>query len=106
MPITSLIVASSEGSADMLYATRFFAPDAFIFLEARGKRSVVLSDLEIDRGRRDAGVDEVIAVSDIKSRIKGKKEPSQEEILIRFLREKRVRRARVPYDFPLGIAAA
>ena len=102
----SLIVADSERSADMLYATRFFAPDAFIFLEARGVRSVVLSDLEIDRGRRDARVDEVIAVSDIKSRIKGRKEPGPEEILVQFLREKRIRRARVPYDFPAGMAMA
>ncbi len=104
----SLIVADSERSADMLYATRFFAPDAFIFLEAGGRRSVVLSDLEIDRGRRDARVDEVIAYSDVKGRIKpkGKSEPGAEEVLVQFLREKKVRRARVPYDFPAGLAAA
>ena len=54
----------------MLYATRFFAPDAFIFLEVGGKRSVVLSDLEIDRGRRDAEVDEVLAFSEVKARIR------------------------------------
>ena len=66
----------------MLYATRFFAPDEFIFMEAGGKRSVVLSDLEIDRGRRDARVDEVIASSEIKGRmkLKAKGEPSFEEI--------------------------
>jgi Xaa-Pro aminopeptidase len=101
-----LIVADSERSADILYATRFFAPDAFIFLEAGGRRSVVLSDLEIDRGRRDARVDEVIASSDIKSRIKAKGEPGPEQILIQFLREKKARRVRVPYDFPAGLAAA
>jgi Xaa-Pro aminopeptidase len=106
--LPSLIVAESERSADMLYATRFFAPDAFIFLEARGRRTVVLSDLEIDRGRRDAKVDEVIALSDVKGRIrpKPKMEPGFEEVLAQFLREKKVRRARVPYDFPAGIAAA
>ncbi|MBA3543187.1 MAG: aminopeptidase P family protein, partial [Chthoniobacterales bacterium] len=43
---TRLIVAASENDADMLYATRFFAPDAFIFLEQNGKRTLVLSDLE------------------------------------------------------------
>ena len=42
---TRLIVAASEHDPDMLYATRFFAPDAFIFLEERGKRTLVLSDL-------------------------------------------------------------
>ena len=30
--VTRLIVAASENDPDMLYATRFFAPDAFIFL--------------------------------------------------------------------------
>ncbi len=103
----SLIVADSERSADMLYATRFFAPDPFIFLDADGRRSVVLSDLEVDRGRRDARVDEVIAFSDVKSRIKsrGKTEPDFEQVLVQFLREKKIRRARVPYDFPAGVAA-
>ena len=106
MPL--LIVADSERSADMLYATRFFAPDPFVFLEAGGSRSVLLSDLEIDRGRRDARVDEVIPFSDVKSRVKstGKHEPSFEQVLIQFLREKKVRRARVPFDFSAGIAAA
>ena len=116
--IPSLIVADSERSADMLYATRFFAPDAFIFLETRGRRFAVLSDLEIDRGRRDAQVDEVIAFSDLRARIEPKSspkscskatpkpEPTFEQILIQFLREKRIKKARVPYDFPAGIAAA
>ena len=92
----------------MLYATGFFAPDAFIFLDAGGRRSVVLSDLEIDRGRRDARVDEVIAQSEVRSRIKskGKGEPAFEQILIQFLREKKIRRVRVPYDFSAGIAVA
>ena len=107
-PLPSLIVADSERSADMLYATRFFAPDAFIFLEAGGRRSVVLSDLEVDRGRRDADVDEVIAFSDIKTRVKtsGRAEPTFEQVLTQFLREKKIRRARVPYDFSAGIASA
>ncbi|HEX4086207.1 MAG TPA: Xaa-Pro peptidase family protein [Chthoniobacteraceae bacterium] len=102
--MNSLIVADSERSADMLYATGFFAPDPYIFLEAGGKKSIVLNDLEIDRGRRTALVDEVVASSDIRQRIKGKGEPAPAEILIQFLREKRVRKARVPYDFPAGLA--
>ena len=47
---TRLIVAASDHDPDMLYATRFFVPDPFIFLEQNGKRTIVLSDLEIDRG--------------------------------------------------------
>jgi Xaa-Pro aminopeptidase len=104
----SLIVASSEHSADMLYATLFFAPDAFIFLEAAGRRSIVLSDLEIDRGRKEAKVDEVIEYSAVKDRVKtpAKGEATFEEVLVQFLRDRKVKRARVPYDFPAGLAAA
>jgi Xaa-Pro aminopeptidase len=103
-----LIVADSERSADMLYATRFFVPDPFIFLEVGGKSSLVLSDLEIDRGRRDAKADEVIPFSEVKGRIKPmpKSEPLFEDVLIQFLREKKVRRARVPFDFPIGLATS
>ena len=54
--MSKLIYAASPRSADMLYATGFHAPDAFLFLEHRGKKSIVLNDLEIDRGRREAEV--------------------------------------------------
>ena len=48
-PKTRLIVADSERDADMLYATRMFVADPFIFIEQNGKRTILLSDLEIDR---------------------------------------------------------
>ena len=60
---TRLMVAASEHDPDMLYATRFFAPDAFIFLEEKGKRTLVLSDLEIDRARKQARADEFVSFS-------------------------------------------
>ena len=50
--IPKLIVAGSEQDPDMLYATKFWAPDPFIFLQRNGKRTLVLSDLEIDRARK------------------------------------------------------
>lgn len=101
-----LIVADSESSPDMLYATRFFAPDAFIFLEKNGRRSLVLNDLEIDRGRRTAQAGEVIAYSEIAARIPAKKNsaPKFADVLARFLKEKKVCAALVPSAFPLGLA--
>ena len=100
-----LIVADSEHSPDMLYAARFFAPDAFIFLEKNGRRSIVLNDLEIDRGRKTATVDEVVAYSEIAARVSSKKKPARfGEVAARFLKMKKVRRALVPSSFPLGLA--
>ena len=70
---TRLIVAASEHDPDMLYATRFFAPDAFIFLEERGKRTLVLSDLEIDRARKQADADEFVSYSALEREVQGKR---------------------------------
>lgn len=105
-PLSRLIVADSERSPDMLYATRFFAPDAFIFLEQEGRRTIVLNDLEIDRGRKSATVDEVVPYSDIASRFPDSKinPPRFHEVLARFLRQRKVRIALVPSPFPLGLA--
>ncbi len=103
---TRLIVASSEHDADMLYATRFFVPDPFIFLEQNGKRTLVLSDLEIDRGRKQAEADEVLPYSKFEKEVQGtsKKAPAYEKVLAHFLATKKVRSAVVPANFPLGYA--
>jgi Xaa-Pro aminopeptidase len=101
-----LIVAASENDADMLYATRFFAPDAFIFLEQNGKRTLVLSDLEIDRGRKQAEADEFLPYSTFEKEVQGKssKAPAYEKVLAHFLTKRKVRSAIVPANFPLGYA--
>ncbi|MGB8342935.1 MAG: Xaa-Pro peptidase family protein [Chthoniobacterales bacterium] len=103
---TRLIVAAPENDADMLYATRFFAPDAFIFLQQNGKRTVVLSDLEIDRGRKQAQADEFLPYSAFEKEVQGKskKAPPYEKVLAHFLRKRKVRSAIVPANFPLGFA--
>src|SRR2546423_13729280 len=90
---TRLIVAASEHDPDMLYATRFFAPDAFIFLEERGKRTLVLSDLEIDRARKQAQADEFVSYSALEREGQGtqRKAPAYEKVLSHFLRKRRVR---------------
>ncbi len=73
MKRAKLIIAASESNADILYATRFRAPDAFVLLEVEGRKTLLLSDLEIDRGRRDAQVDEVLSYSALEKEIQGKK---------------------------------
>ena len=83
-----LIFASSEESADMLYATKFSVPDAFLFLLQNGKKTILLTDLEIDRGRKQAKVDEVIALSSIERALEKrlKSKPPIEKTIANFLR--------------------
>lgn len=101
-PPARLIVAVSETDPDLLYATRFFAPDAFVYLQKAGRRIIMLNDLEINRGRAQAQVDEVIAWSDVAKR--AGKSPTFAAVVGQFLKEQRVRKALVPSAFPLGLA--
>ena len=101
-----LIVAASETDPDMLYATKFWAPDPFIFLQRNGKRTLVLSDLEIDRGRKQADADEFIMFSELERQVQGqsKKAPPYEKVLAHFLKKRGVRSAMVPANFSLRFA--
>jgi Xaa-Pro aminopeptidase len=103
---TRLIVAASDHDPDMLYATKFFVPDPFIFLEQSGKRTIVLSDLEIDRARKQAKADEIVSFSQVEREVQGtqKKAPAFEKVMSHFLRKRGVRFAAVPANFPLGYA--
>ena len=103
---TRLMVAASEHDADMLYATKFWAPDPFIFLQRNGKRTLVLSDLEIDRARKQADADEFVSFNKLEREVQGKatKAPSYEKVLSYFLRKRGVRSTVVPASFPLGYA--
>jgi Xaa-Pro aminopeptidase len=101
-----VIVAASEHDANMLYATGMFVPDPFIYCEARGRSHIVLSDLEIDRGRRVAKVDKVHSYSQYVAKLKraGLKTPRLADVLAWALREHGIRSAEVPSNFPLGLA--
>ena len=104
--LARLIVPPSDTDPDMLYATRVFIGDPFIFLEQNGKRTLVLSDLEIDRAKRTARADEFVMLSELEREIQGnaKTAPPYEKVLAHFLNKRGVKRAMVPATFPLGYA--
>src|SRR5438477_4708039 len=101
-----LIVAPSDTDADMLYATRIFIGDPFIFLQQNGKRTLVLSDLEIDRAKKNAKADEFVMFNQLERELQGKakKAPAYEKVLAHFLTKRGIKRALVPANFPLGFA--
>ena len=103
---TKLIVASSDIDADMLYATKFWAGDPFIFLQQNGKRTIVLTDLEMGRGKRTAKVDEFVSFNQLEREVQGssKQLPSFEKVMAHFLRKRGVKSATVPANFALGYA--
>ena len=101
-----LIYAAPETDADMLYATRFFAPDPFLFVQARGQRLVVMSDLEMDRARKQARVDRVLSWTRLAAEVKrGGATPTVAAVAAHLLRGLRLRSVEVPRAFPVGLAA-
>lgn len=101
-----LIIADPERDADLLYVTRFMVPDPIIYLEEGRRRTILLSDLEIDRGRREAEVDEVLSLSEVqKAHEKGLgKNPSLAATAAAWLSSRKIKKVVVPDSFPTGIA--
>jgi Xaa-Pro aminopeptidase len=105
-PETLLMVADSEHSADMLYATGLFVPDPFIYLQSHGRPLLVMNDLEIDRARKQAKHCRVVALSDYQKKLQrdGVKSPSFAHVIREILREEKIGRVTVPGHFSLGLA--
>ncbi len=101
-----LIVSASESDANMLYATSFFAPDPFIFFQHRGRKFVVMSDLEIDRAKKQAEADHVLSLSLYQARLRklGNAGPTTADILEAICRERTIRSLIVPANFPALLA--
>jgi Xaa-Pro aminopeptidase len=83
---TLLLVADSDHDANMLYAVGgMFVPDPFIYFHRRGRSFVVMSDLEIDRARKQASHCRVLSLSAYQSRLRreGVKYPGVDQVLPR-----------------------
>ena len=101
-----LIIADSETNADLFYATRFLAPDPFVFLQTDAEKVLLMSDLELDRARSQAEVDTVASLSRYQemARKSSVGEPTQLDALRQLLQERGIRSLLVPRSFPLSAA--
>ncbi len=101
-----LIIDSSEGNSDLYYKTRFFVPDPVIFIDHGGISTLVLNDLEYERGKKEAKVDEVIAYSECAEELRKKniRKIGYLDIADLVLKQKRIRSLTVQKQFPLHYA--
>jgi len=101
-----LIVASSNNDANMLWATRMFVPDPFVFIMKRGRKYVIMSDLEVDRARDQASVHTVLELNTYVARVqaRGIHFPSTAEILEEVFQDLKIGSVRVPEKFPVSLA--
>jgi len=96
-----LMIAASETDSNLYYATRFPAPDPFIFLRIKGETILLMSDLELDRARATATVETVLSYSELEERVKrqGVSAPTSIAVIDVLLRERGVSRLLVPDNF-------
>ena len=105
-PCATVFIAASETDSNLYYATKFIAPDPFIYLEIKGERILVMSDLEMDRAKSQASVDRVLSYSEIERRVKsqGIAEPGSVDIVHVVLRDAGITQLLVPSNFPFSHA--
>jgi Xaa-Pro aminopeptidase len=103
-----LIVAASERDANLYYATRFLAPDSFVFLQTTTQKILLMSDLEIDRAKQQATVDLVLSYSDFDKKLtdQGTAEPKAADVIKAVLDEFGVTNLIVPTNFGIDLADA
>lgn len=98
---TFLIIDTSERNADLFYRTGFFVPDPVIYLEHKGEKILVLSDLEIDRGKEEASVDTVLSLTEFQKKLLSKKRKrlGLTDVADLLLSERKIKRVTVPGSF-------
>ncbi len=100
-----LMIAASEQDSNLYYATRFIAPDPFVYTEIRGKKIMIMSELELDRARKEADVDEVIHSGKIIAKLRSRGiRPTTAEIIHFLFQERNVTSLLVPGNFPVEFA--
>jgi hypothetical protein len=96
-----LIVAASERDANLYYATRFLAPDSFVFMQTATQKILLMSDLEIDRAKQQSTVDVVLSYSVYDKKLKdhGMTEPKAADVIKAVLDEFGLTDLVVPTNF-------
>ena len=103
----TLFVDDSERNSDLYWKTGFWAGDPFVFAEIDGRTHLLLSDLELGRGKKESQVDEVhswTALSTAARAKSGAEKVAYEGVIAHFLEERDVTHLEVASRFPLRTA--
>lgn len=97
-----LLVGTPIHHADLVYATRFSAPDPVVFFRKGRQAFLVVNRMELARARKT--VDRITVFSPEDLRLKPEERRRYAGWALGLLRKLRIRKVRVPSDFPLGVA--
>jgi Xaa-Pro aminopeptidase len=97
MSTARLMCSASGHDADMLYATKFYADDPFVWWELRGKSHIALSPLEIDRAKPVA-LAQVHGIGEFSA-----KDTSPAGVIPGIAAKYKIKSFLVPGQFPAGL---
>jgi len=97
---------TSEIDANLLYATKFAAPDPILLLEKGKRKTLVVRDLELGRARKEAAVNRVLGFAELEEQMRkqgGAQNQKLADYAHQLLKSSRVRAVVVPNSFPAGL---
>ncbi len=105
----AFLIRGDSSNADMYYATQFFAPDPFLYVQTKeGKEILMISSMESPRAALESRVQIIKTPEDYDYRSKASltKDPEQAycQCIAQLLQNEGVKHVQVPRDFPLYIA--
>ncbi|MBI4366664.1 MAG: aminopeptidase P family protein [Deltaproteobacteria bacterium] len=104
MTTVKLIVDYPSRNPDLIYKTRFAAPDPCLFFEYRGRTHLIVSNLEIDRARKEAKVDLLLSLSACRRAAQAALGHATDvDVLDHLFRARHVRRILVPDSTGAGL---
>jgi len=107
MSTARLIYDSTEHDMDLYYAIKMFVPDAFPYLEVRGKKIMIMNDLEIDRAKKQANVDQVWSINPfIETAKKKNKQITSADVIHEILRKAKVKKVQMPSNSSFALVDA
>ncbi|MCX7959819.1 MAG: M24 family metallopeptidase, partial [Deltaproteobacteria bacterium] len=95
-----VMYACPETESNIYYATGFMAPDPFLLIVKNGVRYMVMTDLEIDRAKKQSKAEEVISLSKTASEIDKNTMPPIEVIIEHLLKKLKMKSFEIPQNFP------
>jgi Xaa-Pro aminopeptidase len=101
-----LMIAATESDANLYYVCKFLAPDPIIFIQIKGKKHLLMNDLEVDRAREQASVDQVHSTSALAKEFykKHNQRPGYVDLVAEFLKKQKVKMLSVPGNFGVEYA--
>jgi Xaa-Pro aminopeptidase len=102
-----LFYADTHASRDLLYFGRFECHDPFLALRHRGKKIAILNALELGRGLKESGFDEILSLEALQAEAK-KRDPqilraSVTDLVALLAAKLRIPSFVVPEEFPAGL---